>query len=232
MKFLSPALTLIACIMLMQGTALAEEHSVSKYTETSPSMNMEISWQRFGIPGPDQDADDVVRQAIKHFRAEAAQEWDSQQELAKEQPDFSPRLCEMTMEGTLSVNAKTAGMLWKCYRYMGGAHGDLSLFSRNYTIADGRPFSLTDLFRHPEKALKIMSRLSRKQLSQRDIPQDMAEGGTTPEKENFQTFLLEERGLTIYFSPYQVAPWSEGVVTVTLTLDELRDAEPIMTYWK
>ena len=58
------------------------------------------------------------------------------------------------------------------------------------------------------------------------------QAGTTPDAENFQVFLLEKDGLTVYFNPYQVAPWSEGVPSVGLTLRELTDARPKSAFWK
>ena len=59
----------------------------------------------------------------------------------------------------------------------------------------------------------------------------MVKPGTMPEEKNFSVFLLEPEGLTIYFEPYQVAPWSEGTIMVTLPLKALSPAKPRMEYW-
>ena len=138
----------------------------------------------------------------------------------------------MDLEGTLHGNRRLTGILWKAYQYTGGAHGSLIVFSRNYASSNGRPVTLKDLFKRPEKALVLMSALSRKKLLDQELPRDMVEPGTTPDEENFSTFLPEKDGLTRYFNPYQVGPWAAGVITVKLTLEELSEAEPVMSFWK
>ena len=230
MKFSSLALSLTLAFCV--HTALAADTAVSTYTEESSLVSIKATWQRSGLHRPDNDSDTLVRDAVSSFRATAAQEQKELRKLRAEEPDIPVHPSEMILEGTLSDNGKVTGMLWKDYQYLGGAHGNLAVFSRNYTSSDGRPVGLNDLFRKPGKAVQLFSELTRKELAKRDLPQDMVKDGTAPEAENFQTFLLEKDGITLYFSPYQVAPWSEGVVSVTLTLRELAAAEPYTAYWK
>ena len=40
--------------------------------------------------------------------------------------------------------------------------------------------------------------------------------GTIPEASNYQTFTYDGKKLTVYFEPYTVAPYSEGVQKVTI----------------
>ena len=230
MKFLS--LILALGLTLAATPASAGGNAVSKYTEESPSMKLEVTWQRFGLPLPDRESDAVVSHAVASFRAIAEEQQTDFRELQAKDPTFTPHVCEMVLEGTLAGNGRMTGILWKSYQYLGGAHGNLILSARTYTNPGGKHVTLQDLFRDPEKALQLMSELSRKKLLQRDLPPDMVKEGTEPDIGNFQTFLPEKDGLTLYFSPYQVAPWSEGVVTVTLTLEELAAAGPCASYWK
>ena len=219
-------------VVLTAHAATAAQTAVSTYTEEAPSLSMRATWQRFGRTLPDNASDDMVRNAVAAFRSMAAQEQEELQSLRQSEPDMPEYVCEMVLEGTISGNDKVAGILWKDYQYLGGAHGSLTVSSSNYTRSDGRAVNLRDLFRKPDKALALFSELSRKKLAQRDLPQDMVEAGTAPDQDNFQTFLLEKDGLTLYFNPYQVAPWAEGVVTVTLSLKELAPAQPHTAYWK
>ena len=37
--------------------------------------------------------------------------------------------------------------------------------------------------------------------------------GTKGKKENYQNFIFTENGIIFYFSPYQIAPYSTGILT-------------------
>lgn len=231
MKHLPSFLAL--CLLLLAGTAHAAtgERAESKYTETSEVMTIEATWQRFGMDGPDAMSDALVLEAVRSFRSTAAQEHVELKDLRDKEGSVLPPF-EMVLSGVISDNGKTAGILWHKYQYLGGAHGGLDVSSTNCTLPDGRVFHLTELFRKPDTALHLISELSRKELQRRELPWDMIRSGTEPDLENFDTFLLTADGLTLYFSPYQVAPWSEGVVTVSLSLDDLSEAAPVTAYWK
>lgn len=225
----------LACCLLAAVTSIsaaASEPAVSKYTEHSTTLNIEASWQRFGMALPDEASDSLVQDAVKTFRALAQEEYLALEDLRKSDPDFVQHPYEMALTGTISGNGKTAAVLWQVYQYLGGAHGNLAVIAQNYTVPEGRAFDLADLFGKPDTALRLLSEQARRELLGRGLPPDMVNPGTEPEPENFQTFLLTVDGITLYFSPYQVAPWSEGVVTVTLPIDSLADAEPHAEYWK
>ena len=221
------------CLLLLADTTYAAtgERAESKYTETSTIMTIEATWQRFGIDGPDAMSDALVLEAVRTFRSAAAQEYIDLKDLRDKNGSALSHF-EMVLSGVISDNGRTAGILWQKYQYLGGAHGGLDISATNCTLPDGRVFHLTELFRKPDTALHLISELSRKELQRRELPWDMIRSGTEPDIENFDTFLLTADGLTLYFSPYQVAPWSEGVVTVSLSLDDLSEAAPVTAYWK
>lgn len=225
-------LALFLGLSLAAHAVAAAEPALSSYTEQSSLLSMKATWQRFGKERPDHDSDVLVKKLVDEFRNEAMQAQEELQEMKKEFPDMPDHVLEMDLEGTLHGNGRLTGILWKAYQYTGGAHGSLIVFSRNYTSPDGRPVALKELFKKPEKALGLMSELSRKKLLAQDLPRDMVEPGTTPDEENFSAFLPEKDGLTLYFNPYQVGPWAAGVITVKLTLEELSKAEPVMSFWK
>ena len=216
------------CLTLTAQPALADEPALSTYTETSSSVSMKATWPRFGLVRADRESETIVKDITDRFRTAAEQE----RKLRDNDPTMPRLSCELVLEGTVSGNGKVSGMLWNVYEYTGGAHGNIQVFSRNYACSDGRTVGLNDLFGNPKKALALMSELSRKKLLDQELPQDMVKAGTTPEADNFSTFLVEKDGLTLYFNPYQVGPWAAGVVTVKLSLKELAAAQPNMIWWK
>ncbi len=220
---------LLAVWLLAVVPASAEERpaaALSRYTETTPYVEAEVSWERFDIPEADARSDELVAHIVASFRRVAG-------ELAREMKaggfDFRP--CELNMNGKISGNRRTAGILWQIYEYTGGAHGNLTLKTQNYALPEGKSLAFKDLFRNPEKALEQVSLLARQNLKTRGLPADMVESGTEPEESNFKVFLLDNDGIILYFEPYQVAPWSEGVITMRIPLRKLEKAGPKLQYW-
>ena len=226
MKLVS--LFLSVFLLLPAGAALAAETAVSTYTELSSSVNIKASWPRTGLARADRISDETVAGKAAAFRERAEEEYPSLREIRG--ADTPP--LEMSLKATLSGNGKTLSLLWEEYMYTGGAHGGLVLYSQNYALPGGEPIGFDDLFQNREKALHLISVLSREKLLARGLSQDMVKPGTMPEVDNFSTFLLEKDGITFYFSPYQVASWADGVITVTLSLRELAGAAPHRQYWK
>jgi hypothetical protein len=106
--------------------------------------------------------------------------------------------------------------------YSGGAHGSNNVMTFNYDVKNQKEIVLTDLV-----TLKEASERSRKQLYENVMTDDgvdpalasMISDGTDPDKsENFQNFTFIPNLLTIYFNPYQVAPYVFGEQKVVFSL--------------
>ena len=120
------------------------------------------------------------------------------------------------------------------WTYTGGAHGNLDIITLNYSLITGQRLTLVDLFEDVDKALAIMSVTSREVLMRRlggGVGEQMILDGTEPEADNFSSLSLEPGGVRIHFQPYQVAPWSAGAQSVTMTLDQLAPARPFRRLW-
>ena len=49
--------------------------------------------------------------------------------------------------------------------------------------------------------------------------------------ENFASLTLVPEGVRMNFQPYQVAPWAAGAQKVTIPLEELLPARPLLRLW-
>lgn len=115
-------------------------------------------------------------------------------------------------------------VLLSAYSFTGGANGLDQLASFTWNKKSDRLVTLQDLVpmvANPP-SLEVLSNLCQKQLNQildaendSDL-QEMIALGTEPLQENFQVFTLSEKGATIYFTKYQVAPGSFGIQKVFL----------------
>lgn len=107
------------------------------------------------------------------------------------------------------------------YYMAGAAHPNHYFRVLNYDLAANKEILFSDLFKDPEKALKVLSLASKKCLSKPDFP--LFEEGILPKMENFTNWNLTEENLRLSFDPYQVAPYAAGPQEVLLPYTDIQD---------
>lgn len=139
--------------------------------------------------------------------------------------------------GTFTLNRpnpEIVSITFDIFRYTGGAHGQIFIAVFNFNLANGQLLGLNELFGDPQKALQIMSALSREKLLKslgEDADEEMLADGTEPIESNFSNLSLSPEGVTVEFQPYQVGPWVIGQQHVDITLAELAEAHPSKQVW-
>lgn len=122
-----------------------------------------------------------------------------------------------------TVSAHAVSYLVAVSTYEGGAHPNTGYISFVYDET-GKRLELAALFRSDANYLDRLSTLSRKELATREFAEvGMIDAGTEPTVENFSTFMIEDTGLTLVFSPYQVAPYAAGEQLVTIPWTVIAD---------
>jgi len=108
------------------------------------------------------------------------------------------------------------------YSYMGGAHGSPEKATINYDKNKNKLASITEV---SGLSLEEISRLCYDTLLSMMAENEISDiqwiqNGTEPIEENFQVFTIskDEKYLTIFFNPYQVAPYAMGVLAVSIEL--------------
>lgn len=108
------------------------------------------------------------------------------------------------------------------YTYTGGAHGYPMKKTINYSKEENKILSISEA---AGMSLEKISRLcyecllsSMEEYDLNDI--DWVQNGTDPIEENFEAFAITDEGktLTVYFNPYQVAPYAWGILAVKIEL--------------
>lgn len=119
--------------------------------------------------------------------------------------------------------------------FTGGAHGTTSIKSLNFRLQPYKELALDDVLGGPVD-YKVLSDLAQielyKQLNGGD--KAMVESGTGPFAKNYDTFTFDRKGVTFYFDPYQVAPYSEGPQQITLSYSVLKPlikSNSVVTGW-
>lgn len=108
------------------------------------------------------------------------------------------------------------------YDYIGGIHGNAGLGTTIYKMHPFRKVTLPDLFGQ-KVDYKLISDLCQLKLYQSLQAGDtkFVNGGTEAAEDSFACYSIGPDGITFTFQQYQVAPYSEGMPSVTLTWGEL-----------
>lgn len=97
--------------------------------------------------------------------------------------------------------------------YLGGAHPSTTI--ETFTYKNGQRIEIMDVI-SKEGLPKISNYVKKKLLSHPGSVSDMIEEGTIPNYQNYRNFYYNDRGLVFIFEQYQVAPYSSGIIEVTV----------------
>lgn len=109
-------------------------------------------------------------------------------------------------------------------QYTGGAHPNPFVETVLYDVARARVLRLGDLFRKDSGWLQKLSDIAVAQLRKKltVVEPGWIENGAAPTAQNYQFFYLSGQRLVILFPPYQVAPYAEGYIEVSIPFQRLR----------
>lgn len=129
--------------------------------------------------------------------------------------DASTELYTSTYTTIASVTPTV--MVWSVnwQQYEGGAHGMYGTDYVNYSLTDNRLLSLTDIFKPGTDAqLKAL------------ISDNICDGTTLlvdPKEADLPSqFQIMANGIEFYYEPYEIAPYSAGIVSATVGLYDLK----------
>ena len=104
--------------------------------------------------------------------------------------------------------------------FTGGAHPIPSLWTINYDKELKKIITIDDYINKDKNFLNNVSKSVRGDLllNPNAVNANMIYYGTEPIKENFENFVITKDGLIFFFAPYQVAPYSSGVLMAKYNL--------------
>lgn len=111
------------------------------------------------------------------------------------------------------------------YIYTGGAHGMSNPLTNNFYISDGHveQLRLGDLFKPDVAYEEYLSRLCLKTLYQKGASWVRNGQVNHLAGPDLHHFTISPRGLTFYFPPYIVGPYSDGTFVVKIPFDSLQN---------
>ena len=138
-------------------------------------------------------------------------------------PDIPPY--ELILNDTISFqNEKMVSIASNRYSYTGGAHGISSTVFLNFDASNGELIEREELFTNFPKVLEIAEQYFRKE---QNIPSSgsVNEKGFWFENDKFQlpqNVGVSEKFLILYYNPYEIAPYVDGVFEVRIPIEEIK----------
>ncbi len=127
-------------------------------------------------------------------------------------------------EGSLTLDidyksensSRVQNYIFSLSSYTGGAHGLQVRKTFSYSKT-GKLLTTSNLFSNGVDGLKTFATLVQKELMKREgADADWIADGAGPIQENYASFVVNDTSVTVLFDQYQVAPYSEGPVDITI----------------
>ncbi len=102
-------------------------------------------------------------------------------------------------------------VLLTSWSYTGGAHGNTLLFSYCFDKTTQKFLTASEASGIPLSQIALRTRM---QLAENPdvFMDDWFMEGTDPLDENYDTFVMTDKGLIVYFEPYRIAPYAAGII--------------------
>ncbi|MBA2731348.1 MAG: DUF3298 and DUF4163 domain-containing protein [Acidobacteria bacterium] len=110
--------------------------------------------------------------------------------------------------------------------FEGAAHGSHSTVGFNFDLKSGKMLSMSDLFKSNSKYLELISSYSIKSLKKAlgpDPDMEWIQKGAEASEENYRSWTITPKGLTVTFDQYQVASYAQGPQEVVIPYSVLKN---------
>jgi peptidoglycan-N-acetylglucosamine deacetylase len=186
--------------------------AVKKETITDKSKTYEISAE-YPVTGRDDITDKVrgfVEESIATFK----------KDTAGIEEGFRAATLDITYDE--ESNEVADNYIFHIYSDTGGAHG--IEVTRTFSFDEsGNLIELNDLFTNEDKGLQLVSQYVKTDLMKREFADsEWISEGAAPTDENYHSYTVSKKGLTVFFDPYQVAAYAAGPQTVDVPVSAFK----------
>ncbi len=222
---------------IVRSSTLTDEEFQDPEDSESFVRYAEMHYPRVYLPTDEAEAFPDLNQSLSDYYDEVESE--KQEHYKEMQESAHERRDAMAQDGqteywTYFSNTETASIVRADDRvlsirsdfntYEGGAHGYYSRYGVTFDTQTGKKLSFTDVVKDSAKAAAYtFEKLSQRYpelesfLSQKDVAQYYQD-----DSDSF-SWTLEPEGMMIYFPPYVLASYAEGMQAVLLSYDEYPD---------
>jgi hypothetical protein len=180
--------------------------------EETDNFSIVINYPTFDSPASSA-VESYVKNRVGNFRSETG-EFASQSSV--------PLTLNIDYE-TQYVGENFVSFLFTESTYTGGVHPNESPVGKTYEVESGTEISVTNIFVPGSGYLEEFSRRTKEKFRSEFDQGGFFEAGAEPRTINFTSFTIDDKSITFYFGPYQIAPYAAGTQTITIPLSELED---------
>lgn len=208
-------LAIAICLMLLQGAEAASptfKWSIKTFEKKESGWRFAYSYPELSAPGAPADVEKMVKDFNDRMGRDIEEEFTiftremKNNPVPQEAPDV-PSDHRVSCK-SVGEDPQYASFLCEHVEFISGmAHPD-SWYSTINWSADGKFFSIEDLFLPGAKAWERLSGESKRLLKGKlgENGSVLIPEGWAPKADNFKNFCISPEGLCIYFNPYQVGP--------------------------
>jgi hypothetical protein len=214
--------------------SLSKERTVLLYPDTSTSPKLDITLSVLDSKRPEkQFILDVLYdgQSAEEYAGKRLHGYDTMygemRSVAEKNPDMSPEALNWFYNEIFAYHAGTsrvAVMSREREYYIGGAHGMRNKDYYVFSLEDERKLSLWDIIRDDAKQ-ELDTQVEEALRLYMGIPSwiPLSEGGFFEDSvDRLEDFFLSPRGLGFQWDPYEIAPYSAGLIEIILPYDHLQ----------
>jgi len=141
--------------------------------------------------------------------------------LFKSNADYSDFDLEFSFDFKYEVYSykNLKSVLLTSWSYTGGAHGNTLLYSYCFDPFTQKFLTASEASGIPLSQIALRTRMEltgNPDLKDYITDDEWFMEGSAPTDENYRTFVMSDKGITVFFEPYQVAPYAVGVLQATL----------------
>ena len=125
------------------------------------------------------------------------------------------------------IDASVLSLYGTNITFTGGSHPDYTCLSANYSLISGDPLTLGSILTHEDKTEALQKLLIAKldeQAEEKFLQQEyqtVINDRFSGDESFDEKWYFSENGLCFYFAPYEIAPYSSGVIVAEIPYSEL-----------
>lgn len=194
------------------------------------SVLFRYTFQNISLVGPEPDvADKIIVDFLNRIDATAANA-EAIRTAAKDayQPGnaWNPYLCQLIFD-PMRIDTSVISFFGSYANYSGTPHPETTFPSMTYDLLTGNTLKLGDILTQMESSDPLFNGVIEALNKQKDEKQ-LYDGFEATVKERFEkditkddSWYFSQEGLCFYFSPYEIAPYSSGVVVAQIPYSSL-----------
>ena len=184
------------------------------------------SYRNMSLIVPDPEVADKVivdfLNRIDQTANHAAQILEAAKVAYSDSSQWTPYLCQIDYD-TMRIDPGVLSLMGSYASYSGTPHPEKNYLSVNYNLLNGNVLTLEDILTDDASTDTLCSYIIQELNRQKD-ERFLYEDFEDTVKEQFGSntaWFFSQTGLCFYFSPYEIAPYASGLITVEIPYDML-----------